>query len=193
MKFLTWVVAILLLTAGPAFAQKIYIDYDPSFDASGIETFAWSETSETSVASKDPLLHSRILNGIEYYLTLGGAREDESDPDVYVTYHTDSKKEIVVDTSHYGYGYPSRWGYYGRAYPYGGGYGSSTSTVHTYNKGTLIVDIWAAASDKLVWRGIAANITVTDNPTKMDKRIDKALKKMVDKWRKIKAENAKAG
>jgi len=193
MKSLTWMVASLLLTAGPAFAQKIYIDYDPGFDASGVKTFAWSETSETSVASQDPLLHSRILNGIEYYLTLGGAHEDESDPDVYVTYHTSSKKEIVVDTSHYGYGYPSRWGYYGRAYPYGGGYGSSTSTVHTYNKGTLIVDIWDTASDKLVWRGIAANITVTDNPTKMDKRIDKALKKMVDKWRKIKAENAEAG
>ena len=55
------------------------------------------------------------------------------------------------------------------------------------------MDIWDAASDKLVWRGTAVNITVTDNPTKMDKRIDKALKKMVDKWRKIKAENAEAG
>ncbi len=192
MKSLTSVVAILLLTAGPAFAQKIYIDYDPSFDASGVETFAWSETSETSVADQNPLLHSRILNGIEYYLSLGGAREDENDPDVYVTYHTSSKKKIVVDTSHYGYGYPRRWGYYGRPYP-SAVYGSSTSTVRTYDRGTLVVDVWDAASDKLVWRGTAVNITVTDNPTKMDKRIDKALKKMVDKWRKIKAENAEAG
>ncbi len=192
MKSLTWVVAILLLTAGPAFAQKIYIDYDPSYDASGVETFAWAETSETSVANQDPLLHSRILNGIEYYLTLGGAREVENDPDVHVTYHSSTKKEVVVDTSHYGYGYPGSWGYYGRRYPYGG-YGTSTSTVRTYNRGTLVVDIWDAASDKLVWRGTAVNITVTDNPTKMDKRIDKALKKMVDKWRKIKAQDAEAG
>ena len=192
MKSLTWVVAILLLTAGPAFAQKIYIDYDPSYDTSSVETFAWAETSETSVATQDPLLHSRILNGIEYYLTLAGAREDENDPDVYVTYHTSTKKEVVVDTSHHDYGYPGSWGYYGRRYPYSG-YGTSTSTVRTYNRGTLVVDIWDAASDKLVWRGTAVNITVTDNPTKMDKRIDKALKKMVDKWRKIKAENAEAG
>ena len=67
------------------------------------------------------------------------------------------------------------------------------TTVRTYDKGTLIVDIWDAASNELVWRGTAANITVTDNPTKMEKRIDKVLKKMVDKWREIKAQRAKAG
>ncbi len=192
MKSLAWLVASLLLTAGPAFAQKVYIDYDSSYDAAGVETFAWAETSETSVADRNPLLHSRIVNGIEYYLTLGGAREVESDPDVYVTYHTSTKKEISVDTSHYGYGYPRSWGYYGRRYPYGG-YGASTTTVRTYDRGTLVVDVWDAASDKLVWRGTAANITVTDDPTKMEKWIDKALKKIVDKWRKIRAENAKAG
>jgi hypothetical protein len=191
MKFLV-LAAGLLLTTGSALAQKIYIDYDPSYDASGVETFAWAETSGTSVADTNPLLHSRIVNGIEYYLTLSGAHADERAPDVRVTYHTSSKKEIVVDTSHYGYGYPSRWGYYGRPYP-SAAYGSTTSTVRTYDKGTLVVDIWDAASDKLVWRGTAVNITVTDDPTKMGKRIDKALKKMVDKWHKIKGETAQGG
>ena len=55
------------------------------------------------------------------------------------------------------------------------------------------MDIWDARNDKLVWRGKAINITVTDNPTRMEKRIDKALKKMVDKWRRIRAKNAGAG
>ncbi len=192
MKSMALVAASLLLTAGPAFAQKVYVDYDPSYDAAAVESFAWAETSETSVADTNRLLHSRIVNGIEYYLTLGGAHEDDSNPDVYVTYHTSTKREISVDTDHYGYGYPGSWGHYGRAYPYGG-YGSSTTTVRTYDRGTLIVDIWDAATDKIIWRGTAANITVTDNPIKMEKRIDKALKKMVDKWRKIKENNAKAG
>ena len=53
---------------------------------------------ETSVTDADPLQHSRIVNGIEYYLTLGGAREDDRDPDVLVTYHTNTKKELSVDT-----------------------------------------------------------------------------------------------
>ena len=192
MKSLPWLVAGLLLTAGPAFAQKVYVDYDSTYDAAGVESFAWAETSETSVASTNRLLHSRIVNGIEYYLTLSGAHEDEDDPDVYVTYHTSTKKEIVVDTDHYGYGYPSSWGHYGRSYA-SVGYGTSTTTVRSYERGTLVVDIWDAASDKLVWRGTAMNITVTPDPTKMEKRIDKALKKMVDKWQKIKAAKAKNG
>ena len=55
------------------------------------------------------------------------------------------------------------------------------------------MDIWDVASKKLVWRGTAMNISVTDNPAKMEKRIDKALKKMVGEWRKIKSKNAKKG
>jgi hypothetical protein len=179
---------VLFLTAAPALAQKIYIDYDKDYDTSGIETFAWNETSETSVADTNPLLHSRIVNGIEYYLTLGGAREVTDSPDVYVTYHASTRKELSVDTTVHGYGYPSGWGYYGRRpYGYHGGYGTATTTVRTYDKGTLIVDVWDTASKQLVWRGTADNITVTSNPTKMEKRIDKALKKMVNKWQKIKA------
>jgi hypothetical protein len=190
MKFSAACILGLVLTAGPAFAQKVYVDYDKNYDGSRVETFAWAETSGTSVAKTDPLLHSRIVNGIEYYLTLGGVREVEGNPDVYVTYHTSTKKEVSIDTSVHGYGYPGGWGYYGRrAYAFGA-YGTSTTTVRTYEKGTLIVDVWDAASNQLVWRGTVVNITVTDNPTKMEKRIDKALKKMVDKWRKIKASSA---
>jgi len=196
MKFSALLVLGLVLVAGPAFAQKVYIDYDKEFTTGEIKTFAWSDTTETSVKEANPLLHSRIVNGIEYYLTLGGIREDNSDPDVYVTYHGSSEQEVSFDTDHWGYGYPSAWyggGYYG-GYGhggYGGSYGTSTTTMRTYEKGTLVVDVWDAESKKLVWRGTALNITVTDNPSKMEKKIDKALKKMVNEWRKIKEKNAK--
>jgi hypothetical protein len=180
----------LMLLAGPAFAQKIYIQYDPEYKTGDIKTFAWKKTEETSVAAKNPLLHSRILNGIEYYLSLGGGHEVASDPDVWVTYHTSSEEKVVLNTDHWGYGYPSRWGYYGRPYSYGG-YATATTTVSTYEKGTLVVDVWDAKSDQIIWRGIAANITVVDNPVKMEKKIDKALKKMVGEWQEIKAKNAK--
>jgi hypothetical protein len=193
MKFSALLVLGLVLVAGPAFAQKVYIDYDKEFTAGDIKTFAWADTSETSVEDANPLLHSRIVNGIEYYLTLGGIREVNDDPDVYVTYHGSSEQEVRFDTDHWGYGYPSAWyggGFYG-GYPHHGGYGTSTTTMRTYEKGTLVVDVWDAKSKKLVWRGTALNITVTDNPNKMEKKIDKALKKMVNEWRKIKERNAK--
>jgi hypothetical protein len=188
MKFLkTMCAAILLLAAVPALAQRVYIEYDQDYDGSAVKTFAWAETAETSVASTQPLLHSRIVTGIEHYLALSGAHEDTNNPDVYVTYHTSTRKEISVDVSNYGYGYSAGWGSYGRRYPsYGGSYGTSSATVRSYDKGTLVVDIWDAASKKLVWRGTAVDITVSDNPERMKKRVDKALKKIVDKWRKLK-------
>jgi hypothetical protein len=93
-----------------------------------------------------------------------------------------------------GYGYPGGWGMYGGGYRggYRGGYvGTTTTTVRSYQTGTLVVDVWDAKSEKLVWRGTATNISVSDNPTKMKKKIDKALKKMTDKWAKIKKKNRK--
>ena len=178
------------MIAGPVFAQQISIDYDEDYDGSGIKTFAWAETSKTSVAEANPLLHSRILNGIEYYLTLAGAREVESDPDVYVTYHASTSEQVVLNTTSYGYGYPGGWGYHGgRSYHAGV---PSTTTVSTYERGTLVVDVWDAETKQLVWRGIASNISVYEDPEKMKKRIDTALKKMVKKWEKIKKKRAKA-
>jgi hypothetical protein len=197
MKIRLFLVMAAILIAGPALAQKIYIDYDKDYDGSHVKTFAWAKTSETSLESSDPLLHSRILNAIEHYITLNGVREVDENPDVHVTYHASSKEELSVNTTNWGYGYPSGWGYgryggyggyYGRYYggSWGGYGGSSSTTVSTYQVGTLVIDIWDAKTKGLVWRGMAANITVSENPTKMTKRIDKALKKMVNAWEKIK-------
>ena len=196
MRFSALSVLVLFLTAGPAMAQKVFVDYDKEFDRTTIKTFAWKATEETSVKKGSPLLHSRIVNGIEYYLTLGGLRENEDAPDVYVTYHTSTRKEVSFNTTSFGYGYPSSWyhgGYYPRYYGYAPTYSTvaATTTVSTYHKGTLVIDVWDAASNKLIWRGTAANITVVDSPTKMEKRIDKALKKMIERWKKIKAQDAK--
>ncbi len=196
MKFHGILVLAAILFVGPAFAQKIYIDYDQEYDRDTVKTYAWMETAETSVKDSDPLLHSRIVNGIEHYLTLGGLTETEGDPDVYVTYHGSSKEELSVNTSSVGvgYGYPSSMGYghyggYGGYYGshYGGVYGGTASTtVTSYQVGTLLIDVWDAKTEKLIWRGTAANIVVSDNPKKMSHKIDKALEKMIKKWQKVK-------
>jgi hypothetical protein len=181
------IAALLALAVTPALAEKVYVDYDSAYDTAGVESFAWKETSETSLADTNRLMHSRIVNGIEYQLALAGLAEDDGDPDVYVTYHTSTSRSIMVDTDFYGYGYPSTWGYFGRPYR---GYGSSTTLVRTFERGTLVIDIWDARSSKLIWRGTVANITVTPDPIKMEQRIDKALKKLAQKWRKIRSRKA---
>jgi len=186
MKIRVLAVAAVLLLAG---CNNVFIDYDESYDFDSIETFAWYVSEETSVQASDPFLHSRIVNAIEHYLTLGGIREVESNPDVYVTYHSSTKENLQLNTTSYGYGYPAGWGwggYYGR-YGYGGFHGSTT-TATTYLTGTLVVDVWDAETKELVWRGTAADMTVYEKPEKMAKRIDTALTKIVSKWQKMKAE-----
>ena len=182
----------LALAATPAFAQKVSIDYDSNYDMDSIKTFAWAKTPETSLEKSEPLIHSRLVNGIEYYMTKGGLVEAETDPDVYVTYHTNTRTDVSVNTTAFNYAVPMGW--------YGGGFGayrgigvgvSAASTVTSYEKGTLIVDVWDRRTKKLVWRGTAANITVTEEARKMTKRLDKALDKMVKEWQKIKKKDAR--
>jgi hypothetical protein len=191
MKFPACLVVVLGLMAGPVYSQEVYIEYDEKYDATGKDTFAWVVTPETSTAESDPLLHSQIVNGIEYYLTLSGAREVETDPDFYVTYHTNTREKVNVDTTHYDYGPSGDWGFYGRRYyrGYSGTFGGADSTkIRSYGLGTLVVDVWDAETKTMVWRGIADNITIAENPDKMRKKIDKALSKMIKAWNKIKKE-----
>ena len=131
---------------------------------------------------------SRIINGLKYYITKSGKHEVETDPDVWVTYHASVREELAVHTDYYGYGYPGGWySGYGYGYP---GPGTSVSTVTEYKQGTLVVDVWDAKTNKLIWRGLADSITVSNKPVKMLKRVDKALEKMVSTWQKIKEKNA---
>ena len=189
MRFRVLLALVMLLAATPVLAQKVYIDYDKEHDFETIETFAWSATEDTSLAKSDPLLHSRIVNAIEHHLGAGEVREASGgeSPSIYITYHASSKEELSFNTTSFGYGYPGGWAYGGygyggyHGYGWGGSMGSSTSTVSTYEVGSLVVDAWDADAKELVWRGTAGGIMVTENANKMGKRIDKALQKIVKK------------
>ena len=88
-------------------------------------------------------MHSRIVNAIEHYLSMGGLREVSKDdsPDIFVTYHTSTKEQMSLNTTNWGYGYPGGW--YGGGWGYGGAsFGTSSTTVSTYQVGTLVVDAW---------------------------------------------------
>lgn len=189
MRFRLLVPALLLLSAAPAFAQKVFIDYDKNYERGHAKTFAWVDAQEGSLKDKEPLMHSRIVNGVEHYLSMVGLIETDDNPDLSVTYYTSTEEELSISTTSLGYGYPGGWaygGYYGAyGYPSGFGISGSTSTVSTYQVGTLVVDVWDNKSEKLVWRGMATNMTVSPNPAKMEKKIDTALKKMVAAWEKI--------
>ena len=54
MRIRVFLLLAAILFVGPAFAQKIYIDYDKDYDRSTIKTYAWKQTADTSVKDADP-------------------------------------------------------------------------------------------------------------------------------------------
>jgi hypothetical protein len=59
--------------------------------------------------------------------------------------------------------------------------GSSSTRVHSYTTGTLVVDIWDAKAEELIWRGVASD-TISDNPEKNLAKLNKALVKMFERY-----------
>jgi hypothetical protein len=167
---------VVLLVALPAAAQKVQIDYDKTVDFSKYDTFAWGETSDTSLRDISPLMHSRLKNAIEDEFGKAGITQVEPDegPDFFITYHTNARDEVRYNTTNFGYGYGPGW-------YWGGGLGTSTTTAYTYTKGTLIIDIWDAETKNLIWRGVST-ATVPENPQKGAKLIDKTIAKLAKQW-----------
>lgn len=172
-------VLVAMFMAAGAWAQKTNVDWDKSADFESYNTFVWVGSDE-DLSKSDPLWHDRVVNGITERLVAGGmtALSNEETPDVYVTYFASESQKTRIQTSHMGYGY-------GDDFYYGGGMsmGSSTSRVITYDQGTLIIDIWDANEEKLVWRGTSTD-TIADNTKKMEKRLNKMLNKLVKVWNK---------
>ena len=172
---------LFILAAVAASAMDIYVDFDRSGRFSWYKSYAYVETEETSLQGHHDLMHSRIKNAIEHYLSQGRMSENQDDPDLYVTYHAASSQAMKADPVSFGVGFGGGWA----RDPYWGGVGVSTANTSTYEQGTLIIDIWEAETKKLVWRGVAVDV-FSDNSDKADKKINKAIEKMIKKWRKMK-------
>lgn len=178
-------ILIALLVAVPATAG-VYVDYDRTADMKSFKTFKWIDKPGTSMEYQNKLLHSRLKNYIEYLLAQGGMHEADESPDLLVTYHVSSETEMSLDVASYGYTWgPSfAWDPYWHG-AWAGGMGVSSATVRNYQVGTLIIDIIRAEDKMLVWRGSATGIVVPENPEKLQKKIKKAVDKMVAKWQKM--------
>lgn len=184
MKQALGALVVLVLAASPALAQKVNIDYAHDFDFSSVRTFQYVDSAESN--ARNPLMADRIQAMIREKLTAGGLTEVAENPDILVTYHVTAQDQTVFNTTSFGYG-----GYWGGWRGWGApGMASSTTTAHTYTEGTLIVDAYDAAEKKMVWRG-TGTVTVKEDPDKQVKQVEKILKKLGDKWKKIHAGKGK--
>jgi len=168
MKFLSRIAAsigLALALASVSFAQHVKSDYDHSASFSQYKTYSWEK-----VQTKDPLLVDRIKSAVNSALAAKGWTEVPTGGDARVFAIETTQDQQTLDTFYSGLGGGRRW-------RFGGGFGDATTTVETYQVGTLVVDLFDAKTEKLIWRSSSSD-TLSDNADKNTKNLDKGVNKM---------------
>ena len=166
MKFFSKIAASIGLTlvlATVSFAQHVKTDYDHKANFGQYKTYSWEK-----VQTKDPLMVDRIKSAVNSTLAAKGLTEVPSGGDLEVDAVEITKNQQVENTFYNGFGGGRR---------FGGGFGYATTTEDTYKVGTLLVNLFDAKAEKLIWRGSSSD-TLSNNPTKNTKNLDKGVEKM---------------
>jgi hypothetical protein len=161
--------ALIALSSPSAFGQSVNTDFDPSYNFANVKTYFWAKTSNIT---PNQLADGRIIAAVDKWLQAAGWQKAEGSGDIAIVPNVSTQESKSLNTFYSG-GYGG-WGYGG----WGGmGMGSASTTVSTFVEGTMVIDLFDAASKKLVWRGIAKD-TLSDKPQNNAKKIDKAAEKM---------------
>jgi len=158
-------VGIALLFAGASFAEQVKTDYARGTDFGQYKTYSWEK-----VQTKDPLVIDRIKNAVNASLRAKGLTQVESGGDLALVAIEMTKNQSTLNTFYDNFGGGWRWG---------GGFGTSTTTVDNYTVGTLVLDLFDAKTKQLVWRGSASD-TLSSNSDKNIKSLDKGVQKMLE-------------
>jgi hypothetical protein len=133
-------------------------DFDHQADFESYSTFAWYSTEK-----KDPrpttgvnqIVDGRIRKAMaDNFLAKGYSQAAADAADLHVAYYTSLSSRLRVSTFGWGYG----WGggpYWGFGYGFWPGW--SSTSVSTYNEGTIIVDVIDREKNQLVWRGVVTS------------------------------------
>jgi hypothetical protein len=149
---------------------RVNTDYAAGTDFSAYQTFRYQD-SDDSVADSDPLAHQRIVEAIRRGMFGAGLAEVEADADVFVTYRASTDQQLRFDTTYSGV---SSWGRRGRHM--GVGMTTSTTRATTVTEGTLVIDVWDATRNSMVWRAVATS-SISENPSRNTKTINQAVEK----------------
>ena len=188
---------LLVLTAVVMVAgQKldVKVDVDKAADFKAVTTYSWlkSPPLKTNIAPDavtnpnltQEVLGPHIIAAIDKQLVNRGMRQVEAGPDVRVVYY--AGLDVGIDASELG-----------SYYQYTTGWMTTTSTgalpstsFHTYEQGSIIVDVIDHASNKAIWRGsISTRIKQETTQEKRIDRIDEAMERMFARFPKPKIGN----
>ena len=156
---------LVSITSTIAVAQQISVNYNHSQSFTQYHTYAWGSDNANQV--QNSILAQVAVQNINTALQGKGWQKVEvgQSPDVLVTASGGLKQQ----TSY------SAWGMRG----IGGGMGGITPEQNVI--GTLVVDLYDAKNQSLVWRAIGQN-TLENNGNKNQQMVQKAVTKMFKQW-----------
>lgn len=148
-----------------ATAQQVSVNYNHSQSLGQFHTYAWGSNNANQV--QNSILAQVAVQDTNTALQAKGLKmlQENQSPDLIVTVSGGLKQE----TSY------TAWGMRG----IGGGMGGITPQQNV--EGTLIVDLYDAKGQSLLWRGIAEG-TLDNNGNKNQQLVQKAIQKMFKQW-----------
>jgi hypothetical protein len=154
-----------LAMIGAAFAQHVKTDFDHHATFTQYKTYSWQE-----IKPANSLWDARIKSAVDTQLAAKGWTQVESGGDVAIVAIKTTKTQRNLQTFYDGFGGGWRWRGFGSV-------GEATTTEQDYKEGTLVVDIYDAKTQQLIWRGSAED-TLSDKEAKNEKNLDKGVAKM---------------
>ena len=173
----------LLLLAAPALGAgvKIHVDYDGATVFGEYTTFQLLETRH-DLRPVSPELHLAVARQLISDARLGGLALVPTDPDIYFAYYAASAGELRLAPEELGYAHGEA--FTPGSYWQGAGGVRGDDGSFTFERGTLVLDVWDRQRRVLVWRGTAAGALKGDfvrNRT----RLGRSLEKLMRRWEEM--------
>jgi hypothetical protein len=161
-------VILVCIASAMAVGQQVSVNYNHSQSFTQFHTYAWGSNNANQI--QNSILAQVAMQDIDAALQGKGLQKvaENANPDLIVTANGGMKEQ----TSY------SAWGMRG----IGGGMGGITPEQNVI--GTMIVDLYDAKSQSLVWRGMAQN-SLNNNGNKNQQMVQKAVTKMFNQWPKM--------
>ncbi len=168
-KLFVFILGISLLNGAASLNAQVRTDYDHTANFSTYKTYSWLK-----VQAGDTLWDGRIQQDVDSQLAAGGWTKVESGGDAAVSAFRSTHNDQTLQTFYDGFG--GGWGWRG----FGGGFGGTglaTTTTETTTVGNVVVDIFDAKSQKLLWRGKDSD-DLSSNADNNIKKLQKDLSNM---------------
>jgi hypothetical protein len=158
---------LLCIASTIAVGQQVSVNYNHEANFSQYHTYAWGSNNKNEI--RNSILAQVAQQDIETAMQGKGLQkvQESQTPDLILTASGGEREQTSYNA----------WGMRG----IGGGMGGISPQQNV--EATMVVSLYDAKQQSLIWRGIAQN-TLNNNGNKNQEMVEKAVEKMIKQWPK---------